>query len=94
GEQPYGVFSNYYYPIKLKVRIPRELASNGQVVSEKGFLTEELEFSSSEALFHALKFTQKDKERLDIINQIKNLDPENSKKTAGQHDKKDYDTEN
>ncbi|CAI2200577.1 13320_t:CDS:2, partial [Funneliformis geosporum] len=52
-------FSNFY-PAKIKVKIPTLLNTNGEVV--KGYLPlGELEFSTSEALFHALKFTQEGK---------------------------------
>jgi hypothetical protein len=54
----------------------------------------ELEFSSSEALFHALKFTQEGNVKTEIINQIKNLGPDASKNLARSHNKTGYNTQN
>lgn len=79
--EKWGEFSNYY-PAEIKVRIPALLNANGEVVHEKGYLTRELEFSTSEALFQALKFTQEKNEKPDLIEQISKMDAKNSKSFA------------
>jgi predicted NAD-dependent protein-ADP-ribosyltransferase YbiA (DUF1768 family) len=62
--KPFREFINWYRAAPIKTAIPSKLTERGEIAPDSEWLTEELVWRSSEDIFQAMKFSEKDKVKL------------------------------
>src|SRR5437763_8860971 len=84
--------TNFQTGYPIKARLPSKLTSEGKIAGSSVFLTDELEWETSEHLFQALKYSQVDGSKINLALQIQAIrgakSPDGARKfTRGNNEK-------